>query len=159
MNAPVAAKRNTFFRPHVSAKNPHKCDENTIPKYEIPVSTPCSRIVSSRSHFAYGKIQLTFVFSTDDPSNESAMHMVRTIWHFPISKMKCREQNLICDIFQLTKRFILIFHVEIDLLASSTASSNVYVYFGLSPFFVISIDFSLAIFYASSSLAIYSQTD
>lgn len=31
-NAQAAASRNTFFRPHVSAKNPHKCDEDTMPK-------------------------------------------------------------------------------------------------------------------------------
>lgn len=31
-NAPVAATRNTFFRPQVSAKKPQKCDVNTIPK-------------------------------------------------------------------------------------------------------------------------------
>lgn len=55
-NALAAANRSTFFRPHVSAKNPHKCDENTMPKYDIPLSTPCSLIDSSRSHFAYGKI-------------------------------------------------------------------------------------------------------
>lgn len=56
MNAIAADKRKTFFRPHVSAKKPHKCDENTIPKYDIPLSTPCSCIVNSRSHLAYGKI-------------------------------------------------------------------------------------------------------
>lgn len=31
-NAPIAATRNTFFLPQVSAKKPQKCDVNTIPK-------------------------------------------------------------------------------------------------------------------------------
>lgn len=55
MNAIAAANRSTFFRPHVSDRKPHKCEENTIPKYDIPLRTPCSLIDSSRSHFAYGK--------------------------------------------------------------------------------------------------------
>lgn len=103
MHPPVAATRNTFLLPQVSAKKPHKCEENTIPrkamdfvndklahlnsysncanckipKYDIPLRTPCSLVDKPRSHFACGKMKLTFVFSTVDPSKMIPVMMVK----------------------------------------------------------------------------------
>lgn len=55
-NPPTAAARKTFWRPHVSAKKPHKWLVKTTPKNEMALSIPCSWVVNSKSHLACGKI-------------------------------------------------------------------------------------------------------
>lgn len=52
-----------FFRPRVSAKNPHRCDERIVPTYPIALKTPLSLVDISRSHCAIGRIILTEVSS------------------------------------------------------------------------------------------------
>lgn len=41
-------------RPFVSAKNPHKCDEQIIPANEIALNTPFSLVVNCKSHWDTG---------------------------------------------------------------------------------------------------------
>lgn len=54
-NPQRAPRETTFFRPHVSAKNPQKYDVETMPRKDTEVKTPCSAIVNFKSHFAYGR--------------------------------------------------------------------------------------------------------
>lgn len=105
INPPSAAMRITFCLPlevnfitvmiwqqnlnwyhyHVSARKPHKCDVNTIPRYEMALRIPCSSVVNFKSHFAYGIIYEIFVFSIAEPNTPSPVKIVRIIWYFPIS--------------------------------------------------------------------------
>lgn len=77
INAPIAAVCKTLCRPHVSAKNPQKCDVNTIPKYEMALSRPCSSVVNFRSHFTYGIIKLILRFSIAVPNTHIAVKRVK----------------------------------------------------------------------------------
>lgn len=69
ISANVAHKRITFFRPHVSAKKPQKCELTTIPKKAIDDISPCSVVVIFKSHEAYGITKAMLMFSMVAPIN------------------------------------------------------------------------------------------
>lgn len=62
------AYRMTFNRPHVSAKKPHRCDEQTIPINGTDENNPNSAVVIRSSQFAYGSIKLPLIFSMVAPT-------------------------------------------------------------------------------------------
>lgn len=45
-------------RPFVSARNPHKCDEQMMPKKPMAFNTPFSAAVNFKSHSDTGKTKL-----------------------------------------------------------------------------------------------------
>lgn len=47
----------TLRRPFVSAKNPHKCELEIMPRKLIALSTPLSTFVRCRSHCAMGNMK------------------------------------------------------------------------------------------------------
>lgn len=115
MKLPIAATRNTFCRPHVSAKKPNRWEVHTMPKYEIALKIPCSWVDKFRSHFAYGKMKLIFVFSIADPNTLTPVRSVSMVWYLPIS-----ENNQISSIIFLSSGECVEFS-----LVSSMASSSV----------------------------------
>lgn len=97
-------------------------------------------------------MKLTFVFSTVDPSSMIPVRIVKTIWHFPISiqHAKWATNNSSVNWIRSAGRYI---GILLHLLASFTASSNVYVHFECSSD-LISIDFVLKLL--SKTLFIWS---
>lgn len=59
----------TFFRPHVSARNPHACNESTIPRKPTEFKIPCSVVLISMSHLVYGSTNPITKDSFTDDSN------------------------------------------------------------------------------------------
>lgn len=53
----------TAFRPLVSAKNPHRCDDTIMPMKPIPLNIPLSRFDKFKSHSATGKMKLMLTVS------------------------------------------------------------------------------------------------
>lgn len=69
IRAHIAHKRITFFRPHVSAKKPQKCELTTIPRNAIDEIRPCSFVVIFISQKAYGVTKAMLMFSMVAPIN------------------------------------------------------------------------------------------
>lgn len=67
INAQIADNRIVLFRPHVSAKKPQKCELITMPRNATDEINPCSVVVISKSHFAYGNTNAMLIFSMVAP--------------------------------------------------------------------------------------------
>lgn len=67
MKPAVTDARIALRRPHVSARKPQQCELNTMPINATEFSRPCWYVVNCKSHFAYGMITLTFMFSRPMP--------------------------------------------------------------------------------------------
>lgn len=85
---------NTFLRPHVSAKKPHKCDVETMPRKPTEFKSPCSVTVTSMSHCIYGNKKLGFTFSKPMPSNAQPAAKMIIILNLPCSA-GAEEEHLV----------------------------------------------------------------
>lgn len=75
----------TFKRPQVSARNPHICDEHTMPMNGTDENKPNSAVVMCSSQFAYGSTKLALIFSIVAPTiNEPHARNV-IMWNSPYS--------------------------------------------------------------------------
>lgn len=83
----ISDVRITFWRPHVSAMKPQKCELTTMPRYETDVNRPCSLVVKCKSHFAYGNINETLIFSRIAPNKLIPVAIVISTWNLPYSKV------------------------------------------------------------------------
>lgn len=54
-NATISVGRMTLRRPFVSAKNPHKCEEQIMPKKAAAPRIPFSLVVKFKSHWETGR--------------------------------------------------------------------------------------------------------
>lgn len=80
------AYRITFNRPHVSAKKPHICDEQTMPKNGMDENKPDSLTVICNSQSAYGRMMLALIFSRVAPTIIEPHDRNVIMWKSPNSK-------------------------------------------------------------------------
>lgn len=84
INEHVAESFMTFFRPHVSAIKPQKCELITIPRKAIDDTRPNSVVVIFKSQFAYGRTKATLIFSIVAPINATPDIAVISILNRPL---------------------------------------------------------------------------
>lgn len=94
-NSSMSDIRITFWRPHVSAMKPQKCEPITMPRNETDAKRPCSLVVNCKSHFAYGNINETLTFSRIAPIKLNPVAIVISTWNLPNSNFFCDNIYLI----------------------------------------------------------------
>lgn len=89
ISAPIAVNRMVFFRPHVSAKKPQKCELITMPRNATDEINPCSVVVIFKSHFAYGKTNAMEIFSMVAPIIASPADIIMRQLNRPVPAINC----------------------------------------------------------------------
>lgn len=123
MKPSISDIRMTFWRPHVSAIKPQKCELITMPRNETDVNRPCSLVVNCKSHFAYGSINATLIFSRTAPIKLKPVANVINTWNFPNSKIGFKKYPEHKRNYRSTIESFSMWKV-IDLRVKLTASSN-----------------------------------
>lgn len=93
-SAQTAVRRIVFFRPHVSAKNPQKCDVITMPRNATDEIRPCSVVVIFKSRFAYGSTSEMLMFSMVAPIKTSPDEIIIRILNRPDPAVNLSSEHL-----------------------------------------------------------------